>query len=129
MTRVRALKTGPDEIDACNGVTLAPCDPGRAKRLAPVLVSVLGVLQLLDFHSSVATHGAGEANRAITLLTAHLGDVASLGLAKLVALGAIGCMYVVWRRCPTLRSEVTCGLVVCVIAYGLVVLSNYGVAL
>ena len=42
MTRVRALKTGPDEIDACNGVTLAPCDPGRAKRLAPVLVSVLG---------------------------------------------------------------------------------------
>ena len=93
------------------------------------LVLALGLLQALDFHSSVVAHGAGEANRAITLLSEYLGAVLSLGLAKLVALGAIGCMYVVWRRCPTLRSEVTCGLVVCVIAYGLVVLSNYGAAL
>ena len=102
---------------------------GRGQRIILWLALALGLLQALDFHSSVAAHGAGEANRAITLLTAHLGDVVSLGLAKLVALGAIGCMYVVWHRCPTLRSEVTCGLVVCVIAYGGVVLSNYGAAL
>lgn len=93
------------------------------------LFLALGLLQALDFHSSFVAHGAGEANRAITLLSEYLGAALSLGLAKLVALGAIGSLHFVWRRCPTLRSEVTCGLVVCVIAYGGVVVSNYGAAL
>ena len=132
MTRVRALKPAPDEINACNGVTLATGDPGRAKsamRLVPVLVTVLGVLQLLDLHSSAQALGATEANHAINFLAQSVGVLASLVFAKLVALGAIGCMYVVWCRCPTLRREVICALVASVIAYGGVVLSNYGAAL
>ena len=129
MTRVRALKPAPDEINACDGVTLATGDPGRAKRLVPVLVSVLGVLQLLDLHSSAQALGATEANHAINFLAQSVGVLASLVFAKLVALGAIGCMYVVWCRCPTLRREVICGLVASVIAYGVVVLRNYGAAL
>ena len=103
-------------------------NPGCGQRTILWLVLVLGLLQALDFHSSVTAHGVGEANRAITQLSEYLGDMVSLGLAKLVALGAIGCMYVVWRRCPTLRCEVTIGLAVSVIASGLVVLSNYGAA-
>lgn len=101
-------------------------DLGHSKRWVHALLLVLAVLNVLDLHSSLTAQSAAEMNHAINLLSGLVGGTVALVLAKLVAMSALACLYVVWRRCPALRRDVLCILAVSVAAYSLVVASNYG---
>jgi hypothetical protein len=89
-------------------------------------LGALFVLQVLDLHSSLTATPGLEANHLVNLAAARAGSLPALLMAKLIAFGAIGCLYLVWRRFPKLRLEVALYTAVAVAAYSLVVYSNYG---
>ncbi|MGY6258797.1 DUF5658 family protein [Paraburkholderia caledonica] len=93
----------------------------------PILLGVVAVLQLLDWHSTLtAPHGRHESNKLLNWISQWIGFAYELTLIKAAFLLLLTLGFLYWRQHKGMYElEYGLCLAVLIIVYGCVVLNNY----
>ncbi|WP_423383568.1 DUF5658 family protein [Burkholderia sp. LMG 32019] len=93
----------------------------------PTLLGMVAVLQILDWHSTLATaHTRGEANKMVNWLAQWTSIGWVVSIIKLACLAMLVAGFLYWRKRKGLYElEFALCLSVLIVAYGGVVFNNY----
>ncbi|WP_150578387.1 DUF5658 family protein [Pandoraea aquatica] len=97
------------------------------KNRTPVLLAMIAVLQVLDWHSTLtAPPTSTEANDLLVWLGRFIGFSLAVSLIKLATMAAVAVWFLYWRKHKGVYElEFTVCLSLVVLFYGLVIFNNY----